>query len=427
VGPDTAGATSDPGPSPAAAHRQVELRIAWWGSTERHKRTVAALQLFERKYPSIGVKFEHDEWGAYWQRMEEYAATGRVPDVMQQVDDNLLDWARRGWLLPLDPLVKEGTIDLANAPDAFVDTGRIDGKLYGLSFGINVQSVLADVSDFERAGLSPPRDDWTWDEFEATCLRLHEALGKWCFGPHLTYWKMWRSFPVASGQAPFSRDGRALGYEDDEPFRRYLEMLVRLEAAGAIPSYSLERSEFPSPALRKEPLITGRAVMARANSNELVAARELVGPGRRISLFPLPRSRGARYSPSHVKTGCALSIASTSKHPHEAALLVDFLVNSTEANQMLLGERGVPLSTKVVEAILPQMSPAMVETVDFVNRIWLASGPLTASYAPLEKRLIKEIYYPLLIEPVLARRTSADRATALFRREASALLAGPAP
>ena len=37
---------------------QVELRVAWWGSQDRHDRTIKAIELFQKKYPNIKVGTE---------------------------------------------------------------------------------------------------------------------------------------------------------------------------------------------------------------------------------------------------------------------------------------------------------------------------------------------------------------------------------
>ena len=33
------------------AQEEITLRISWWGSQERHDRTMAVIELFEERYP----------------------------------------------------------------------------------------------------------------------------------------------------------------------------------------------------------------------------------------------------------------------------------------------------------------------------------------------------------------------------------------
>jgi ABC-type glycerol-3-phosphate transport system substrate-binding protein len=55
--------------TPAAAQTggaPVELRVAWWGSQDRHNRTIKTIELFQKKYPNVKVTYEFAGWGDYW-------------------------------------------------------------------------------------------------------------------------------------------------------------------------------------------------------------------------------------------------------------------------------------------------------------------------------------------------------------------------
>ena len=56
-----------------------------------------------------------------------------------------------------------------------------------------------------------------------------------------------------------------------------------------------------------------------------------------------------------MKPSMFFSISANTKHPKEAGLFIDFFTNSVEANQILLAERGVPISSDVREGIKPQL------------------------------------------------------------------------
>jgi multiple sugar transport system substrate-binding protein len=71
-----------------------------------------------------------------------------------------------GLLVPLDPFVESGIIDLSNVPDEAVDGGRVNGELYALNLGTNSQSFVIDLDLFEEAGIDAPAPDWTWADFE---------------------------------------------------------------------------------------------------------------------------------------------------------------------------------------------------------------------------------------------------------------------
>ena len=70
--------------SEAAAGEKVELRVAWWGSQDRHDRTIKAIELFEQMHPEIDVVYEFSGWDDHWTKMATQAAGNNLPDVMQQ-------------------------------------------------------------------------------------------------------------------------------------------------------------------------------------------------------------------------------------------------------------------------------------------------------------------------------------------------------
>ena len=71
---------------------QTELRIAWWGSQNRHDRTIAVIELFEELHPEIDVVYEFSGWEDHWTKMATQAAGGNLPDIMQQDYARLEEW-----------------------------------------------------------------------------------------------------------------------------------------------------------------------------------------------------------------------------------------------------------------------------------------------------------------------------------------------
>ena len=62
----------------------VELRIAWWGSQDRHDRTIAAIELYEEENPNVTIVYEFSGWDDHWTKMSTQAAGNNLPDIMQQ-------------------------------------------------------------------------------------------------------------------------------------------------------------------------------------------------------------------------------------------------------------------------------------------------------------------------------------------------------
>ncbi|MDI9546136.1 MAG: extracellular solute-binding protein, partial [Chloroflexota bacterium] len=145
---------------------QIELRIAWWGSQDRHDRTIKVIEMFEELHPNIDIVYEFGGFNDHLTKMSTQAAGGNLPDIMQLVFAWIGVWSARGLLMPLDDFIADGTLDFSNVSDSELAGGRIDGKLYAVNLGTNSQAITIDLDAFEQAGIEAPRPDWTWEEFE---------------------------------------------------------------------------------------------------------------------------------------------------------------------------------------------------------------------------------------------------------------------
>src|SRR5215831_12201377 len=159
-------ATAAPGAAkPAASGEAVQLRFAWWGSQDRHDRTIKAIQLFQQQHPNITMTYEFAGFQDYFTKMTTQASGGNLPDLMQQDYAFVAQWVSNNLLVDLDDYVSNNTINLSTTAKNTVDGGRIDGKLYALNLGSNSQCMVIDTAAFEQAGVPLPSDTWTWNDF----------------------------------------------------------------------------------------------------------------------------------------------------------------------------------------------------------------------------------------------------------------------
>ncbi len=142
----------------AAAQETVYVMHGWPG----HQAVAFAkvVQAFMAEHPDINVSVEivgRDRPAILSTRL----AAGNPPDVTPMPWLGLMEeWARAGYLVPLDDLV-----DVSEQIDALTPLGYVDGKLYGTWQSANVKSLVwYNVHAFEEAGYEIPT---TWDELVA--------------------------------------------------------------------------------------------------------------------------------------------------------------------------------------------------------------------------------------------------------------------
>ncbi len=156
-----------------SAQAGQEIRFSWWGGSDRHEATLAAIRAFEAANPDITVKAEYMGWDGYLERLTTQIGSQSEPDLMQ------VDWA---WLAMFS---KDGNgfYNIYNLKDKFdfskefdqqwLDSGSVDGKLNALpvSFTAIVMPYRRDT--WAKAAPYPK----TWDEFFAAGRAFKEKLG----------------------------------------------------------------------------------------------------------------------------------------------------------------------------------------------------------------------------------------------------------
>jgi multiple sugar transport system substrate-binding protein len=405
-------------PEPTSTPEPVELRISWWGSQDRHDRTIKVIELFQQKYPHIKVTYEFAGWGDYWTKLNTQAAGGSLPDVIQQDYMKIAEWSGKDLIIPLDSLVADGTLDFTNVAQASLQGGMIDGKLYAVNLGNNSQAWVLDLDAFEKAGLDLPPAQWTWDDFEAITLALHDKLGIWGHNGSIVSSQQWKSLYLGLGQWAFSDDGTELGYTDDQPFIDLLHLTLRLQQAGAIPN----PQESESFTLETDPVVTGDSAMTYLWSNQLVALWTAAGEARNLKLWQLPRPAGGQSS-NYIKPSMFWSVSAHSKHPKEAAMFIDFFTNSLEANEIMMAERGVPISSVVRDGLKPKLTKMQQETFDFLDRVEKDCSPIRPPDPPGATDVVTNILDPQVLQPVRYGLLTPEEGAALLRKEANAILA----
>ena len=120
-----------------------------------------------------GIKFKHVSYGPepdYWSKAQALHATGQVADVLWASTGNLHNFANRGLLAELDPLIAADKYDLSDYVPAGLTSLSLNGKLYGMPWGGHPGNggLLYNVDMLNAAGFNVTEDpdsldNWTYD------------------------------------------------------------------------------------------------------------------------------------------------------------------------------------------------------------------------------------------------------------------------
>jgi multiple sugar transport system substrate-binding protein len=423
----------DGGTDSGGGENIIQLKLAWWGGTTRAERTNQVAKMFEAQNPNIKIstEFYMTTQGTgtpgkdYWPTMNKYAMDGTLPDIMQQDYAYIDEWTGRQLLRPLDDYLSDGSLKLSDVPAAFIDGGKVKGKVMAISLGTNTQAMVVDVEVLAKHNITVPNDDWTWEDFERIAMEVKTKEGIFGAGSGLWgYTPGWKAVYLSLGQWVFSADGKALGYTDDQPWIDHYDMLLRLKRAGALPTLAQEPMGSNVESLL---MVTKKSAMEHVFSNQVVglwtaANQANNGVARNFKVLPLPKVKDRR-SPVYMKPSQYFSITASSKHPKEAAKFIEFFTNNIDANKILDGERGVPVNTKVLTALKASSDKITGDSFDLITRAMSYATALPPNDPPTWTNLLNMLLTPTSKE-IMDEKVTAEAGVAHFRKHASAFLNG---
>jgi multiple sugar transport system substrate-binding protein len=416
--------------APAFAQETTELQIAWWGSQNRHDRTIQVLDMFKVANPGVEIVYEFAAFNDYWTLLNTKAAGQQLPCIMQQDYAFLSEWQSRDLLASLDPYIESGVIDTTNIDQLLLDGGKVGDEVYAISLGSNSQTFILDVDAFESAGLELPDPQWTWTDFEEISMQIHNELDIWAINigvpgvgnSGLEDIQLWKAVNIGLGQPMVTEDGTALGITDWQPTIDYFKMIRRLQEAGAVPSGE-ESTEYGSVPLESSQIVTGSTAMQYQWSNQVVAIYSGAGPDRNFRLWHLPRSEGSAAT-NYLKPSQFFSITSSCETPELAAQIINFFTNDLTANEALFAERGVPISSAVRDHLRPMLDAAGAETFDFLERVAADSSPLPPPDPPNWSNFTSNVYGPLFAQPLLFGQFTPEDGVVILEEEGNKVLSG---
>ncbi|MGO4712713.1 ABC transporter substrate-binding protein [Bradyrhizobium sp. 2TAF24] len=354
------------------AQADQRLRMFWWGSKERAERTDKVNKLYQQTHPGVTITGESLGWTDYWPRLATQTAGRNAADVIQMDYRYIFEYARRGALQPLDGYVP-AQLNLGDFSKAAVDSGKVDGKIYGVSLGLNSTSLVYDKELIQKLGLKEPTWDMTWAEIGELAVEISKAAKRDRFTgiadggreePGLEVWLAQR------GKSLYTPEGK-LGYDaaDMTEWFAFWHELRKRGGCAAPDVQALDRGEIDSSLLT-----LGKAAMAFAHSNQLVGFQALNKSKLALSTYP---DGGKTAKPGqYLKPAMMWSVSAQSKQPEAAAQLVSFFVADVEAGKLLGVERGVPASDALRKAVSPTLDDLGRAMADYITLISDKVGPL---------------------------------------------------
>jgi pectin-derived oligosaccharide transport system substrate-binding protein len=356
--------------SVGAFAQAAEVRLIWWGNPERDKRTNAVIDLYMKEMGTAVVP-ETYAWGDYWQKLATQAAGRNLPDVIQMDYRYIFEYARRQQLAALDSFIGN-ELELGDYDQNQLDSGKVDGKVYGVSMGANSMSHVYNKTVLDGIGVTlPDSSKWTIDDWVAIGKDIKGKLpdGMYFVSNFGGQENMLETWMRQRGKALYTEDGK-LAFDVDD-MTAYWEHWYKMLESGLTPPADVQAQDAGK--MEEMMLLTKHSAFDFLHSNQLVAAQKL-SPDE-LAMTMIPNQAGGKPG-QYMKPSMLLSMAETSPDKEGAAKLMAFFVTDPDANNVLLIERGVTGDASVRKNIMAKLTPTENKIIDYLNIVSTWVGPL---------------------------------------------------
>ncbi|MGG1555111.1 ABC transporter substrate-binding protein [Paenibacillus ferrarius] len=400
--------------APAGGSQEnVELRFSWWGSQGRHDRTLKLIDKFQQLHPNIKIKPEYTSFDGYWEKLSTQVAANNAPDIMQMSILYIKEYSDRGVLGDLTPyLNKELHVDDLNK-DVLKNQGTIGGKLTGVPVSDNASVMIYNKEMYQQAGIEPPKMDMTWKEYFDKAREIKSKLGDKVYGSFdlSTSLEGFMYYSFSVGDTMYKNN--KLGY-NDQTLKNWLKMWDDARKEGIVPPAATTASSLPigNADPNKDALMKGLVPIMGPQFTATFPAYENVMKDK-VDMVSYPKDKNTG---SVLETAMFLSASAKTKHPKEAAMFLDFFLNTKEAADILETDRGLPENKKMLEYLTPKFTDRdkkmvkMLEHVSSIQPSWYDAGPKgTGEVTKLFEQTVQKQQFG---------KITIDDAAAEFRKEA---------
>lgn len=402
------------------ATEDVELRMSWWGGNSRHQATLKALELFKQKYPNIKVKAEYTGWEGHQSRLSTQIASGTEPDLMQTNWPWLAIFSKKGTGY-YDLNQQKDIIDLSQFTAHDLASVTVNNRLNGLPISINTPLFYYNPVTWQQAGIAYPEN---WDDLFNAGILFKEKLGDEYYPLVMgdqDILLMLNSYMMQKYNLPmFDVQTQTMPWSDAQ-WAEAFHFLKRLTNDHVLPGPRTLASYGKTDVYEMKPWRANKwGGVYTWNISIRVYINNLTPPATLITgEYPvLPQAKDAGI---YFRVGQMFSIAKSTKHPREAAILLNFLLNDKDAVTQLGLERGVPLS-KIAEKTL--MDNGMIDEQDPIIAGLKKAQTLTSNMTAtplMDDNQVNELFVAARANMDYGKQTP-EQAAAEFRQQVERIL-----
>lgn len=321
-------------------YEECTLTFSWWGGESRHKATLAAIEAFEKKYPGIKIQSTYGSWSNWEDSMATMFVTNTAPDINQINWNWITSYSANGEAF-MDLNRASNILDLSQYTQSALDQCVFANKLQAVPVSMTGRIFYWNKTTFDKAGIDTPK---SLEDLKKAGMEFKNKLGD-------------DYYPIALGEydrmilmvyylesvygKPWVSDGK-LQYTQDE-IKKGLEFIQSLEDAHVTPSIKTILGD-GADSLDKNPKWMNGTYAGIFEWDSSASKFKKALKEQEFVVGEYFKDMG-KYQGGYSKVSLGFAISETCKHPKEAAMFLNFLLNEDEGTTIMASERGIPLST----------------------------------------------------------------------------------
>ena len=380
---------------------RVEIKLAWWGNDARTEYTIEGVRKFEEIHPEIKVNISYSEWSGYEARNRIQMVSTTEADVMQ---------INFGWLSEFSPdgqgyydiEALGDTVDLKTFSPEMIDYGRRNGVLNGVPIALNAETIYINKTVYEKYGLNIPE---TWDDYVAAAKVMSGDGVYPLAGVAKSIWLLTITYAEQLTGKPFLRENGELNFSPKE-IQIMLEFYAHMVEEKVFPQVEYyDRLYIDSGVYAGNIAWVSDAVnyhgKAAENGFDVIAA-------------PYPHDAAHQSGDGwYAKPASLYAVSKNTEHPKEAAMLLDFLLNSREMALLQGVEKGVPLSTQARETL---SEAGQLSGLQYEASLIMENNTHIGKMNPyIENSTLIDKFVDACDQVIFEKSTAEDAARALFQ------------
>ncbi len=406
--------------------------VEWgFGIQETNPRARVRVEAFRQAYPNINLEVVPE---ANEQRILTGAASRQLPDILWLGRTDLISYAARGVLRPLDEFIQKDNFDMRRFYEAAVDECRYDNKTFGIPQFHQARALYVNNDHLQELGVDPNSvNTGDWNQLNDLAGRLTKKSGdrvdRWGLDNKADGF-LWL-WGLANGGKFVSDDGKRITYNDPRNVEALEFLAQNNQVQGGFNAYTAARSTWQG----DEQFARGLVSMT-LYENFVLGIIATIKADLDFSVLPVRKRGGGPNDWTGFTTGQAWTITQGAKDPEAAWEFIKFM---SSLDTWLYGENGVkeyrkrnngiytPTLTgdrvadrEIIQRIYEPLSPRLDEAVRLLPRVLEQSVKIPVSTLPVNKQLVDTLNNEG-VKPALngerGAKDALDRATQRAQRE----------